>query len=232
MARILIASQPIAGHLFPLLPIAGELVRRGHEVRWYTGREYRARVSATGARFEPFTLVRDFDDADFGATFPGRDALSGLRQVQFDVRHIFVGGIEDGLRDLQALAREWPWDVTLADQTLNAALALEELGGPPCALLGVLPLGIHNPDAAPFGLGLAPRGGRLGRARNRALRWATQRVVFGDSTREIGALYRRLGLPARGFEPPTAPSLMLQATTRAFEYPLSDHPPQGSGNLT
>ncbi|THF87056.1 glycosyltransferase [Deinococcus sp. KSM4-11] len=226
MARILIASQPIAGHLLPLLPVAQELAGRGHELRWYTGRKYAARVEQCGAAFEPFTLARDFDDRDFGAAFPGRDALSGLRQVQFDVQHIFVGQIEAQLRDLQALWRAWPWDVTLAEQTLSAALLLEELGGPPCALLGVLPLGIRSRDTAPFGLGLPPTRGPLGRARNAALHALTQRLVFGAAERDLRAVCRTLGLPARPFGPPTPPSLMLQASVPEFEYSVSDRPPQ------
>ncbi|GHF36673.1 UDP:flavonoid glycosyltransferase YjiC (YdhE family) [Deinococcus metalli] len=226
MARILIASQPIAGHLLPLLPVARELAARGHELRWYTGRKYAARVRAAGAAFEPFTLARDYDDRAFGVAFPGRDALSGLRQVQFDTRHIFVGQMLPQLRDLQALHRAWPWEVTLAEQTLSAGLLLEELGGPPCALLGVLPLGIHSRDTAPFGPGLPPMRGPLGRARNAALRRVTQRVVFGGADRDLRAVCRSLGIPERPFEPPIPPTLLLQASVPGVEYAVSDRPPQ------
>lgn len=226
MARILIASQPIAGHLLPLLPVAQELAARGHELRWYTGRRYAARVRAAGAVFEPFTLARDFDDRAFGVAFPGRDARSGLRQVQFDTQHIFVGQLLAQVRDLQALNREWPWDVTLAEQTLSAALLLEELGGPPCALLGVLPLGIRSRDAAPFGPGLPPTRGPLGRVRNAALHHLLPRVVFGAAGRDLRAVCRTLGLPARPFEPPTPPTLLLQASVPGFEYAVGDRPPQ------
>ncbi|WP_412030066.1 glycosyltransferase [Deinococcus yunweiensis] len=226
MARILIASQPIAGHLLPLLPVAQELAARGHELRWYTGRRYAARVRAVGATFEPFTLARDFDDRAFGVAFPGRDARSGLRQVQFDTQHIFVGQLLAQVRDLQALNREWPWDVTLAEQTLSAALLLEELGGPPCALLGVLPLGIRSRDAAPFGPGLPPMRGPLGRLRNAALHRLIPPVVFGAADRDLRAVCRTLGLPPRPFEPPTPPTLLLQASVPGFEYALGDRPPQ------
>ncbi len=34
MARFLIATQPITGHILPALPIVRTLVQRGHEVRW------------------------------------------------------------------------------------------------------------------------------------------------------------------------------------------------------
>lgn len=225
MSRILIASQPIHGHVLPLLPIAEELVRRGHQVRWYTGRKYAARVRAVGADFEPFVHARDYDDEDFGATFPGRGERTGLRQIQFDIEHVFVGQVGGQLQDLQAVHGAWPADVILAEQTLGAALLLEELGGPPVALLGILPLGIASRDTAPFGLGLGPDPSPLGRWRNRVLGWWAERVILGRASRELEALCRRIGVPPRPVSPPVAPRLMLQPTVPGFEYPRSDLPP-------
>lgn len=224
--KILIASQPIAGHLQPLLRIAQELVRRGHEVRWYTGRKYAAAVERTGAVFEPFVHARDYDDAHLEAVFPGRDALTGLRQIQFDIRHVFLGQIEGQFRDLQILQTFWRADAVLAEQTLTAPLLLAELGGPPCALLGILPLGIVSTDTAPFGLGVLPNASGWGRLRNRALHWAAQNVIFGAASRQLEDQCRRIGVRPRPFVPPTAPHLMLQASVPAFEYPAHDQPRQ------
>lgn len=208
----------------PLLPIARELLRRGHDVRWYTGRKYAARVAATGAEVLPFVHARDFDDADFGATFPGRDRRRGLRQLQYDVRRIFVGGIEGHLHDLRAIGRGWTADAVLADQTLVAAHLHAEVGGPPCALLGVLPLGIQSRDTAPFGLGLPPSATFGGQLRNRALHWFTQQVVFGAASRDLAAACGRMGVRSRPFALPISPHLMLQPTVAAFEYPQRDLP--------
>lgn len=225
MARILIASQPIAGHVLPMLSVAQALHAQGHQLVWYTGRKYAPQVQATGAHWEGFIHARDFDDAAFGLAFPGRDRLGGLRQLLFDLRHIFVGQIEAQLLDLRAIQRDWPADAVLADQTVVAALLYEELGGPPCALLGVLPLGIRSRDTAPFGLGLPPAASVAGRWRNRALEALTERTVFASVNADLRAVCQRLGLPTRPFAPPTAPSLMLQPTVPTFEYPRSDLPP-------
>ncbi|GGO25177.1 glycosyltransferase [Deinococcus humi] len=222
--RILIASQPITGHVLPLLPIARELVRRGHALSWYTGSGYAAQVEAVGAEFLPFVHARDFDDADLGATFPERNRHRGLRQLQHDVQQIFVGGIEGNMHDLREIHRAWPADAVLADQTLVAALLHAESGGPPCALLGVLPLGIQSRDTAPFGLGLPPSATVAGRVRNRALHWLTQQVVFGAASRDLSAACRRMGVRERPFALPPSPHLMLQPTVPAFEYPQSDLP--------
>ncbi|MDV6374985.1 glycosyltransferase [Deinococcus arenicola] len=224
MSRILIASYPIAGHLWPLLPIAQELVRRGHEVKWYTGRKYAGRVRTVGAEVLPFVHARDFDDSDFGTTFPERNRRRGLRQLQYDVQHIFVEGIEGHMHDLRDIQRRWPADAVLADQTLVAALLHAEVGGPPCALLGVLPLGIQSRDTAPFGLGLPPLASAGGRLRNSALHWFTQRVIFGAASRDLAAACGRMGVRPRPFALPSSPHLMLQPTVAGFEYPQSDLP--------
>ncbi|AZI44389.1 glycosyltransferase [Deinococcus psychrotolerans] len=210
----------------PLVPIVRELRSRGHAVRWYTGRKYAQAVEASGAAFEPFVHARDYDDAHFEGAFPGRNGRAGLRQIQFDMEHIFVGQIEGQLQDLRNVARSWPHDLVLADQTVAAALLHEELGGPPCALLGVLPLGIPSRETGPFGLGLAPDASALGQLRNGLLSWAAQRVIFGRISRELQAVCRRIGVRSRDFEFAVAPTLMLQPSVPAFEYPRSDLPPQ------
>lgn len=38
MARFLIGTVPVGGHVSPALPIARQLVERGHSVWWYTGK--------------------------------------------------------------------------------------------------------------------------------------------------------------------------------------------------
>ncbi|WP_261665035.1 glycosyltransferase [Deinococcus sp. Marseille-Q6407] len=225
--NILIATQPIAGHVAPMAAIAHELHARGHRLRWYTGRKYAAQAERTGASFEPFVHARDYDDADFGAAFPGRDNhRPGLEKLRFDVREVFVGQIEGQLYDLRGLQRAWPHDLVLADQTVAAALLHEELGGPPAALLGVLPLGIVSRDTAPFGLGLPPVTCPWQRPAYRLLDRLTKWAVFGEVNRDLAALCRRMGLPERSFAPPVAPALMLQPSLPELEYLRSDLPPQ------
>ncbi len=224
--RVLIASQPIAGHVLPLREIARELARRGHEIRWYTGRKYRPQAEDLGAVWEPFVHARDYDDSDFGAAFPGRGQQRGLAQLLFDLHHIFVGQIEGQFYDLRDIERRWRPDVVLADQTVGAALLREELGGPPLALLGVLPLGVDSHDTAPFGLGLPPLAGPLGQLRNAALRGLTNHLVFRGISAQLSDIATRLGTVPRSFAPPIAPRLMLQPSVPNFEYPRRDLPTQ------
>jgi UDP:flavonoid glycosyltransferase YjiC (YdhE family) len=59
VARFLIATQPITGHVLPALPLARELVRRGRETRWYYGQKFGDAIVATGARFVPYDAAYD-----------------------------------------------------------------------------------------------------------------------------------------------------------------------------
>ncbi len=59
MARFLISTVPVAGHVSPALPIARKLVERGHEVWWYTGKYFQSIIEATGARYTP--ILTGFD---------------------------------------------------------------------------------------------------------------------------------------------------------------------------
>jgi UDP:flavonoid glycosyltransferase YjiC (YdhE family) len=77
MARFLIGTMPMVAHFNPGLPIAQALVRRGHEMRWYAGRRFQARVEATGARFVPMRTAPGFGDKDLKAHFSGISRRTG-----------------------------------------------------------------------------------------------------------------------------------------------------------
>jgi hypothetical protein len=53
MARFLIATIPLIGHISPILPIVQLLIQRGHEAHWYSGRAFQPKIEATGATFIP-----------------------------------------------------------------------------------------------------------------------------------------------------------------------------------
>jgi hypothetical protein len=49
--KVLIATMPFTGHINPFQRVAAELIRRGHEVLWLTGDDFREKVEITGATF-------------------------------------------------------------------------------------------------------------------------------------------------------------------------------------
>ncbi|MBO0881589.1 MAG: hypothetical protein J2P17_14865 [Mycobacterium sp.] len=59
MANILISTMPEPVHVTPFIPVASQLVRRGHHVVWHTGAAYRATVEGTGGELWPFDKTPD-----------------------------------------------------------------------------------------------------------------------------------------------------------------------------
>jgi MGT family glycosyltransferase len=54
MSRFLFFNIPTTGHIDPTLPVAAELVRRGHAVDYFLTEAYRQRIEATGAAFHAY----------------------------------------------------------------------------------------------------------------------------------------------------------------------------------
>ena len=52
--RVLMVNLPYAGHTNPTLPLARELVRRGHRVDYVNEESFRGRIEAVGASFVPY----------------------------------------------------------------------------------------------------------------------------------------------------------------------------------
>jgi UDP:flavonoid glycosyltransferase YjiC (YdhE family) len=227
--RFLITTMPIPGHVQPMLPIAGKLLERGHEVAWYTGSGHRAQVEAAGARYLPMRAAPDFDLTD-ERVLPERHRLRGLAQLKLYIKRLFLDSVPGQMIDLRHHAAAFPPDAYLSDLTFLGALFLCELGGPPCALLGATPVPLSSRDTAPYGLAMAPRGTVLARWRNGVLNWLFGRVIFHDVNVDANRLRESIGLPPASYPfldtAKTVSSLYLQATTEAFEYPRRDLPPQ------
>ena len=226
MARILVGSIPVVGHINPLVPIVRALCARGHEVRWYTGAKYRSKVEATGARFVGLSHARDYDDAQIDREFPGRANLRGIAQLKFDMKHVFIDNAPGQLRDIQQIAQTFAPDVLFGEAGTFGGLFYSELSGVPLAVLGVIPIARSSIDTAPFGLGLAPNASALGRIRNRALNWAVEHVLFRDVQQHWNQTRKRLGLRPTGWwlNAGDLATVYLQPTIPSLEHPRSDLP--------
>jgi MGT family glycosyltransferase len=221
MASILIATIPAAGHVMPFVPLARALISRGHGVRWYTGSKYRAVAEATGAEFVPYARARDLDDAQLNRDFPERGRLSGLAQLKFDMKHVFIDAGPEQLADIRAALSQARADLVLHDPTMLGAQFLREQGGPKSGVLGVFPLVMSSVDTAPFGLGLQPGSSFLTRWRNRCLNLFVQKVAFRDVQKRWNDTRARLGLAATGWwmDQVSSATFYLQPTVPSFEYP-------------
>jgi MGT family glycosyltransferase len=80
MPKALFFSIPAHGHINPSLPLVTELIRRGHEVIYFTTADYRQRVEATGAAVRIYNGIDDdyFDVRGLDGSFPQKAALALL----------------------------------------------------------------------------------------------------------------------------------------------------------
>ena len=226
--RFLFAAFPVTGHVNPGLPIARELVSRGHDVRWYSTQRFRRAIEATGARWVPFRAATSIDEEWMSEQFPGRPS-GGIAQLQFDVEHVFINMIPGALLDLEHELAKEPADVIVSDNAFAPAGLIRERKGTPWAVYGINPLSIPSVDTAPFGLALMPSSTWLGRLRNRFLYWLVDNVIFRKARNRYQQIRRDLGMPHAGksiFGFTRKSDLYLQGSVPSFEYPRTDMPHQ------
>jgi MGT family glycosyltransferase len=229
MARFLLATVPLVGHVTPGLSIARKLVERGHEVQWYTGKNFKAKIEATGAKFLPIKASLDYNELNPESTVPGLAGLTGLAALKAHAEHIFLDAVPGHIQDLKEILAESSADVILSDSTFTSTALLCEDSSQLWATFAVSPMGITSLDTAPAGLGIPPSKGRLGRLRNRLLYWFAQKIIFRDVYAYANRKFAEVGLPPRPRDMVSltlSPYLYMQPTVPAFEYPRSDLAPQ------
>jgi UDP:flavonoid glycosyltransferase YjiC (YdhE family) len=219
MPRILAYTSPSRGHLFPLTPILDELHRRGHQIAVRTLAAGVPPMQARGFDAAPISgRVEALAHDDWRAGNP-RAALA--RAVR-----IFAQRAEHDARDVRRAIDEERPDAALVDVNAWGALAAAEAWAGPWAVFCPYPLPLRSRDAPPFGPGLPPARGPLGRLRDRLLR----PIAFGTLERTmippINQIRAGLALPpTRGVDDIfTRVPLLLYLTAEPFEYPRSDWP--------
>src|SRR5215213_3887968 len=216
MARYLVYTSPARGHLYPVVPTLEELLRRGHEVVVRTLSSEIELLRSLGFAAAPIDpAIERKEHADWRARTP-----IGALQASLDV--FFERARYDGPDLRRAIEEERP-DVLLIDINTWGAMAAAETARLPWATWCPYFLPVPSRDAPPFGLGLLPARGPLGRLRDRLL----SPVLFGIYNRrapELDAVRTDLGAPpVRRIERAMLrASLVLYMTAEPFEYPRSD----------
>ncbi|MDQ0576784.1 MGT family glycosyltransferase [Agromyces albus] len=228
MSNYLLCANPIQGHAAPIIAIARDLVARGHDVTVLTGSRFRDAVEAAGAAHRTLGGIADFDDRVIQDHLPDRDRYRGIAKLQYDIQTIFIKTVPDQTRAVEAAVAELAPDAILVEAAFAGIipLLLDGRANRPAVLaVGVVPLSQASVDAAPYGLGLAPKPGAFGRARNRVLNLLVQKVIFRQTQRLANETMVALGRPklhefildqSRLFD------RFLQLSPSEFEYPRSD----------
>lgn len=227
MATFLFASMPVPAHTTNPMPFARHLVDRGHTVLWLAGRVFHEQLATTGASPLPWVHTPDFGGREITEYFPQLTG-SGPRVIGRAFADVFVGHADRRVRDIHDVLSTHRIDAIFSDGISYGPELVTELGGPPYASFGDGPLPADDPDVPPFGPGLRPMRGPLGRLRNRTVAALGRRVIFAAAQRRYEEIRRGLGLPGRVevLSAAISPLLHLQGTTPGFEYPIPRLPAQ------
>jgi len=218
--RVLQAFWDGGGNTAPQLGIARALIERGHDVTFLGNDCQREKVEAAGAAFRPYRhappndasspetdAIKDWEaKTPLGAFARGRDRLMYGPAARF-------------ARDATEALDEAPADVVAWDFMLLGVGAAAERAGVPSAALVHTVYPAPTAGVPPFGLGLAPARGPLGRMRDAAIRPAFERL-FRPGLKALNAARTDFGLPAFDgpFEQITAADLVVVLTSPEFDF--------------
>src|SRR5512146_2218931 len=193
--RTLFATVAADGHVNPLTGIAVRLRAAGHDVRWYTGSRYAARLHSLGIPHLPCRLADEHADAESLASLPERKRLHGPALIRFDFEKVFLANTESYLADIRDIDAEFPFDVMFCDTAfLGARLVRDVLGKHVCGV-GISPSIETSKDLPPNFLGMRPARTPAGRLGHQAMSAAMERMVLAHGQGLYNDILRRHGLP-------------------------------------
>jgi MGT family glycosyltransferase len=220
------AASPLAGHVMPMLAIATDLQRRGHDVTMLTGPQYVDAITCRDIRAVALPTAAQPHPTSRRPTLLKTPAMFDLwRSGRADMRSVFVTPLVAQYRTLhEELDREHT-DAVLVDLAFTGALPLLLSGRnrPPVAVCGVSPLTLSSVDTPPFGIGWHPEPG----VDYGAMNWFVQHVLFADVQARMNAALREAGAsrsPVFLTDWPKLADRVFQLTVAGAEYPRRDLP--------
>jgi len=223
--KVVVTVMPIAGHVAPMTGLVAELVRRGHQVRVYTGARYGPRFADLGATPLAWSSAQDFDENDLASASSGR--LGPLRLLTM-MEQVFI---RTGVGQATDLGRELdldPADLIVGDLLSLGAGLVSERREMPWAGVSLLALDVPSRELPPPGFPLPPAAGRWGWVRDRSL-WGVYRAVTSPMQRAYNQVRGELGLPRDPKPYGTSlgsPWLQLATGCPMLERPRTDLPDQ------
>lgn len=228
--KILFATLPFDGHFNPLTGVAMHLQAAGHDVRWYAGPSYAAKLKGLGIPHFPFQRATEVNQQNIGELFPERARLHGPALIRFETNHIFVVNTEKYFEDVQEIDASFSFDVLLCDAGFYAMkLVKEKLGKRVCAF-GLVPSMETSKDVPPNFVGLKPARTAIGRLVHQGMRGMMERMMMSEGKSMYNDMLATHGLaPIEGslFDIPyRSPDVLFQSGAAGFAYPRRDTNPK------
>jgi len=228
--KILFATIPFDGHFNPLTGVAMHLKAAGHDVRWYAGASYAAKLERLGIPHFPFQRATEINGDNIGELFPERARLRGPALIRFDGRLVFVSNTEKYFEDMQEIDASFPFDVLFCDAAFYAMKFIKEKLGKWVCAFGVAPSLETSKDVPPNFAGLKPAKTAVGRLIHQGMRAMMERMVMS----ELNATYNSM-LAAHGLAPIQgslfdvsyqSPDVLFQSGVPGFAYPRRERNPK------
>ncbi|RAV18107.1 glycosyltransferase [Mycolicibacterium sp. GF69] len=213
MATILAYTSPALGHMLPISALLSEVARRGHTIHLRTLST--AIDMGAGLGFETSAIdprIEDIPLGDGGTADPRRALQIGVaafgRRAAYEVT------------DLAAAIAGVAPDALLIGVNCWGARSATEAGHLPWACFSPYTPPLRSPGVPPFGLGLKPMHGVLGRARDAVVQAVISRTIERVMLPSINQVRTDVGLPpvATADEYLRRAPLLLVATGKPFQY--------------
>ena len=228
--KILFATMPMDGHFNPLTGLAVHLHNQGHDVRWYVGGHYGAKVKKLGLIHYPYHKAQVINQENLDEVFPERQKIKGtVPRLRFDLNNVFLLRAPEFITDVTAIHKSFPFDLLICDTMFSAAPMLRHILNVPVAAVGIVPLSETSKELPPAGLGMEPATGFFGRLKQDFLRFMTTRILFKPCDDLYNEIRQRYNMePARDFVFDSfirTADLYLQSGVPGFEYKRSEMSP-------
>ncbi len=130
--RLLFTSNPLHGHLHPMLALARAARDAGHELAFSTGPDLVERIRGFGFAAEPAGRTAEAIRQEFNARYPDSDARPAAERLLMVPARLFVDIASRGrVADLQAHARALAPDVVVHEPSeVAGAIVAAQLGVP------------------------------------------------------------------------------------------------------
>ena len=217
MATILAYTSPALGHLFPISALLTELSRRGHKIH--------LRTLSTGVETgQRLGFVTDAIDPRIEAVVDDDWKAPNIRAALKMAIEVFCRRAVHEVSDFtDAVARVRP-DAVIVDVNCWGALSAADAGDIPWLCFTPYTPFLKSRGVPPFGPGLKPMPGVLGRIRDAALRPLVMGILEKGMLPPLNKIRADIGAPpvasADGFAR-RAP-LILVASGKPFEYSQTD----------
>lgn len=217
MSTILAYTSPSLGNLYPIAALLSELHRRGHRIVLKT--HTAGLAVGRGAGFD----VTPVDPRIEAVAMTDWMARTGWQAIKTGFA-VFAERAALEVDDLRSAIAAAAPDALVIDANCWGAAAVAEAQGLPWASFWPYPPYLSSPAVPPFGLGLRPRQGPLGRVRDEVVGAAINGLLDRSMIEPLGRIHRALGTrPIRsGDDFIRRAPLMLVATAEPLEYPRPD----------